>query len=55
MLANMVAHLADRPLKNKGASPSRPASNGSDSYGSGPAFDDDIPFAPLNARSAWAI
>lgn len=43
MLANMVAHLADRPLKNKSGSSPRPASSGNDSC-SGPAFDDDIPF-----------
>lgn len=51
MLANMVAHLADRPLKNKAVSSSRPASSG----GPSSDMDDDIPFLPAAFGKAWAI
>lgn len=46
LLANMVAHLTDRPLKNKGVAgrSSAPASSG------GPDFSDEIPFAPFMGR-----
>jgi biotin-(acetyl-CoA carboxylase) ligase len=50
LLANMVAHLADRPLKNKGVQrTAQPVTAG------GPGdFDDDIPFAAM-PRRAWAV
>lgn len=40
VLAGMVAHLTDRPLKHKGSSGARPSQQSS----GGAAFDDDIPF-----------
>lgn len=51
LLASMVAHLQDRPLKNKGSAPrsSATASSG------GPDFSDDIPFLPAAFSKAWAI
>lgn len=48
VLANMIAHLADRPLKKKGAGgATQPPSAGG-------GFEDDIPFAAL-PRKAWAL
>jgi hypothetical protein len=43
LLASMVAHLADRPLKNKGAASSRPVSAGG-GKNSAPDDFDEIPF-----------
>lgn len=51
LLASMVAHLADRPLRNKGAATSKPHSAG----GPSSDMDDDIPFLPAGFGKAWAI
>jgi hypothetical protein len=53
LLASMVAHLSDRPLKNKGAGSPRVAPQSS----GGPSsdMDDDIPFLPAAFGKAWAI
>lgn len=52
-LENMVAHLADRPLKNKGQTHSSAAAVEYSTHGN--YVDSDIPFAPVYARKAWAL
>lgn len=49
-LEKVLGMLADKPLKKTpGRAPSAPVSAG------GPSFDDDIPFAPINARKVWSV
>lgn len=54
LLANMVAHLADRPLKNKSAArhPSAPQSGGQRQMTD---MDDDIPFAPIPRKALLSM
>jgi hypothetical protein len=47
LLANMVARLADRPLRNKGSV----APVASHASAGGAHMDDDIPFAPLPRKA----
>jgi len=49
-LAQKVAQLADRPMKNKPLAPRATASANSGSA----LADDDIPFAPVYVRQSWS-
>lgn len=51
LLAGMVAHLTDRPLKNKKNTKPAATSNGGPSSN----MDDDIPFLPAAFGKAWAV
>lgn len=56
LLTNMIAHLADRPLKNKnGGSPQRNSYTANSQSGGGSAFDGDIPFAPIPRKALLSI
>lgn len=55
MLANMVAKLKDRPLKNRGSAPAARQSQTGGQRQSSDDFDDPIPFAPIPRKALHSI